>query len=105
MQIAHIGTGHASLVSGAGPSGLGYAMIYFYKAPCKGGTLKTGMVPIYQPGFDELMANNAKAGRQIFIGNSHDTLIGGDAVFLQVGALTRCDNITASGEVGPCLYQ
>ncbi len=89
MRIAMIGTGYVGLVSGVCFSDFGHEVICVDKDPNKIQMLERGEVPIYEPGLDELMAKNVKAGRLSFTGNLQDAVDGADAVFIAVGTPTR----------------
>jgi len=63
MKIAMIGTGYVGLVSGVCFSDFGHDVICVDKDPNKIAQLEKGIVPIYEPGLDDLMAKNVNAGR------------------------------------------
>ncbi len=89
MRIAMIGTGYVGLVSGVCFSDFGHEVICVDKDPNKIEMLERGEVPIYEPGLDELMAKNVKAGRLSFTGDLKQAVDGADAVFIAVGTPTR----------------
>ena len=66
MRIAMIGTGYVGLVSGACLSEFGHDVVCIDKDAAKVETLKSGGIPIYEPGLDDVVADNAKAGRLSF---------------------------------------
>ena len=66
MRIAMIGTGYVGLVSGACLSEFGHDVICVDKDAGKIGTLTAGQIPIYEPGLDDVVAANVKAGRLSF---------------------------------------
>ena len=51
--------------------------------------LDRGTVPIFEPGLDDLIARNVKAGRLSFSTEASETLHSADAVFLAVGTPSR----------------
>jgi len=66
MRIAMIGTGYVGLVSGACFSEFGVDVVCVDKDVAKIEGLRAGKMPIYEPGLDQLVANNAKDNRLSF---------------------------------------
>ena len=89
MKIAMVGTGYVGLVSGVCFSDFGHNVICVDKDPNKIAQLEQGIVPIYEPGLDDLMAKNVAAGRLSFSGDLAAAVAGADAVFIAVGTPTR----------------
>ena len=89
MKIAMIGTGYVGLVSGVCLSDFGHDVVCVDKDPAKIGMLERGEVPIYEPGLDQLMAQNVAAGRLVFTTDLARAVDGADAVFIAVGTPTR----------------
>ncbi|HYD31514.1 MAG TPA: nucleotide sugar dehydrogenase, partial [Azospirillaceae bacterium] len=89
MRIAMIGTGYVGLVSGACFSEFGVNVVCVDKDEGKIERLRRGEIPIYEPGLEDLVANNVKAGRLAFTTNLADAVQGADAVFIAVGTPTR----------------
>ena len=89
MKIAMIGTGYVGLVSGVCFSDFGHDVVCVDKDPAKIGMLERGEVPIYEPGLDQLMAQNVAAGRLVFTTDLARAVDGADAVFIAVGTPTR----------------
>src|SRR5258708_3290421 len=89
MSIAVIGTGYVGLVSGACFSEFGVNVVCVDKDSDKIARLQRGEMPIYEPGLDQLVESNVRAGRLSF---STDTATAGaqaDAVFLARGTAAR----------------
>lgn len=89
MKIAMIGTGYVGLVSGVCFSDFGHDVICVDKDPNKIAQLEKGIVPIYEPGLDDLMAKNVNAGRLSFSVDLQAAVDGADAIFIAVGTPTR----------------
>ncbi|HJR55012.1 MAG TPA: UDP-glucose/GDP-mannose dehydrogenase family protein [Rhizomicrobium sp.] len=89
MRIAMIGTGYVGLVSGACLSEFGHQVICVDKDPAKIEALNKGVIPIFEPGLDEVVAVNAKAGRLSFTSDLASAVRHADAVFIAVGTPSR----------------
>ena len=89
MRIAMIGTGYVGLVTGACFSEFGVEVVCVDKDEGKIARLKRGEIPIYEPGLDQLVANNVKAGRLFFTTDLEGAVPDADAVFIAVGTPSR----------------
>jgi UDPglucose 6-dehydrogenase len=89
MRIAMIGTGYVGLVSGACFSEFGVTVTCVDKDADKIEHLRRGQIPIYEPGLEQLVANNAGAGRLGFTTDLKAAVAGADAVFIAVGTPSR----------------
>ena len=89
MRIAVIGTGYVGLVSGACFSEFGVSVTCVDKDAAKIERLNRGEIPIYEPGLDQLVASNERAGRLSFTTNLPAAVAGADAVFIAVGTPSR----------------
>ena len=89
MKIAMIGTGYVGLVSGVCFSDFGHDVVCVDKNPDKIAALRNGDVPIFEPGLEQLMAQNVAAGRLTFTLDLAEAVAGADAVFIAVGTPTR----------------
>src|SRR3954463_14195440 len=89
MHVAMIGTGYVGLVSGACFADFGHTVTCIDKDAGKIERLKSGGIPIFEPGLDLLVAANVKAGRLFFDTDPRGALRGADAVFIGVGTPSR----------------
>ncbi len=89
MRIAMIGTGYVGLVTGACFSEFGVEVVCVDKDADKIRRLKRGEIPIFEPGLEDLVAGNVKAGRLSFTTELSDAVRGADAVFIAVGTPSR----------------
>ena len=89
MRIAMIGTGYVGLVSGACLSEFGHEVVCIDKDAAKVALLRQGGIPIFEPGLDEVVAANVKAGRLSFETGLKSAVAGADAVFIAVGTPSR----------------
>ena len=89
MRITMIGTGYVGLVSGACFSDFGHEVVCVDKDAGKIAALDRGVMPIYEPGLDALVATNVKAGRLSFTTDLAAGVKGADAVFIAVGTPSR----------------
>lgn len=92
MRVAMIGTGYVGLVSGACFSEFGHNVICVDKDDAKIAGLHKGQMPIYEPGLEDLVANNVKAERLSFTTDLTSALKGVSAVFIAVGTPSRRGN-------------
>jgi len=66
MHIAMIGSGYVGLVSGACLADFGHDVVCVDKDAAKIAALERGEIPIFEPGLDDLIANNVRQGRLAF---------------------------------------
>ncbi|OIO55964.1 MAG: UDP-glucose 6-dehydrogenase [Alphaproteobacteria bacterium CG_4_10_14_0_2_um_filter_63_37] len=85
MRIAVVGTGYVGLVTGTCLADLGHRVACIDIDPRKIEGLKQGQIPIYEPGLDDLVRRNAKAGRLSFTTDYEEGLTGAEVVFIAVG--------------------
>lgn len=92
MKIGVVGTGYVGLVSGACFAEFGVEVICVDKDEAKIKRLKKGEIPIYEPGLDDLVEKQVKAGRLSFTTSLPDAVRPADAVFIAVGTPSRADD-------------
>jgi UDPglucose 6-dehydrogenase len=89
MRVAMIGTGYVGLVSGACFADFGHHVTCVDKDASKIEALHRGVMPIYEPGLEDLVAANVKAGRLTFTTDLTKPVAEADAVFIAVGTPSR----------------
>jgi UDPglucose 6-dehydrogenase len=89
MRVAMIGTGYVGLVSGACFADFGHEVTCIDKDASKIERLKQGIMPIYEPGLEQLVANNVREGRLFFATEAAEAVREADAVFIAVGTPSR----------------
>jgi len=83
--LAIIGTGYVGLVTGACLSDFGNTVVCVDVDEAKIGRLKSGEIPIYEPGLDEVVVRNTKAGRLTFSSDVGHAIASNEVVFIAVG--------------------
>lgn len=89
MRVAMIGTGYVGLVSGACFADFGHTVTCVDKDASKIDRLRQNIMPIYEPGLDDLVATNVKDGRLSFATDGAEAIRSADAVFIAVGTPSR----------------
>jgi UDPglucose 6-dehydrogenase len=85
MKLTVIGTGYVGLVSGACLADVGNQVLCLDLDAKKIDLLKSGGIPIYEPGLKEIVANNVAAGRLRFTTNIEESVAFGDIQMIAVG--------------------
>ena len=89
MKICMVGAGYVGLVSGACFADFGHDVVCVDLDPTKIERLHAGVMPIYEPGLDDLVKRNVAAGRLGFTTSLGEGVAGADAVFIAVGTPSR----------------
>lgn len=89
MRVAMIGAGYVGLVSAACFSEFGFTVTCVDAEPERIAALRTGHIPIYEPGLEALVASNAKAGRLSFTTDIGEAVPTADVAMLAVGTPSR----------------
>lgn len=91
MRISVIGTGHVGLPTGACLAERGHEVLCVDSDPAKIRALRSGRMPFYEPGLEEIVRRNAQAGRLRFGGSNADAVAFGKVIFLCVPTPPRDD--------------
>src|SRR5215510_8964097 len=110
MKIAVVGTGYVGLVLGACLSENGNDVICVDKDQSKVATLRSGRMPIYEPGLEELVRRNTELERLSFATDSSKAVKASDIVFIAVGTPQGEDGsadlqhvLAVAGDVGKAM--
>jgi len=85
MKIAVVGTGYVGLVSGTCFAETGIMVTCVDIDQKKIDNLKQGIIPIYEPGLENMVKNNVEKGRLFFSTSLEESIVECDAVFIAVG--------------------
>jgi len=89
MRIGVVGTGYVGLVSGTCFAEFGVEVVCLDTDQSKIDMLENGQIPIYEPGLDDLVEKQVKAGRLSFTTDISVAMKDADAVFIAVGTPPR----------------
>ena len=89
MKLCMIGTGYVGLVSGVCFSDLGNNVVCVDKDKEKINLLNNGIIPIYEPGLEEILKRNFKANRLTFTTDLKKAVSNSDIIFICVGTPTK----------------
>ncbi|BAM02304.1 UDP-glucose dehydrogenase family protein [Phycisphaera mikurensis] len=110
MRITMVGTGYVGLVTGTCFANLGNEVTCLDVDPVKIDKLKAGISPIYEPGLDEMIARNVKAGRLHFTVDKAAAYASAEIIFLCVGTPSDARGhadlkyvLAASGDIGDAI--
>ncbi|MCB9377270.1 MAG: UDP-glucose/GDP-mannose dehydrogenase family protein [Holophagales bacterium] len=85
MKICVVGSGYVGLVTGACLAEFGMTVTGVDKDEAKIAALQRGEIPIYEPGLEEVVDKNVKAGRLAFTTELAPAIRAARAVFIAVG--------------------
>ena len=89
MKLCMIGTGYVGLVSGVCFSDVGNTVYCVDKDQKKIDLLNKGIVPIFEPGLEEILKKNFKQKRLIFTSDLKEAVKNSDIIFICVGTPTK----------------
>ena len=89
MKITILGSGYVGLVSGTCFSEFGFEVCCVDKDSNKINNLKNNIIPIYEPGLENLVKKNSAANRLSFSNNINKNIKEADVVFVAVGTPAR----------------
>jgi len=90
-QICVIGVGYVGLVTAACFSDLGNRVVALDISEERINGLKRGEMPIYEPGLEELVERNVRAGRLTFTTSNSEAIEGSEFAFIAVGTPSGVD--------------
>ena len=85
MKVTIVGSGYVGLVTGACFSEVGINVTCVDIDRTKIDNLNKGIIPIYEPGLEDMISRNMKKGRLIFTTNIAEALIDSEVLFISVG--------------------
>ena len=94
-NITIVGTGYVGLVTGVGLAEFGNKVICVDIDKDKISQLKSGLVPIYEPGLEEILKKNHNQKRLIFTSDLKKAVKNSDIIFICVGTPTKKNSNSA----------
>ena len=94
MNGTVIGTGYVGLVTGACFSEFGVNIVCLDNDEEKVAALRRGEMPIYEPGLEDLVSRNVKAGRLSFTSDTAEAIHSALVIFIAVGTPAADDGST-----------
>ena len=85
MKVTIVGSGYVGLVTGACFSEVGINVVCVDIDSKKIDNLNNGIIPIYEPGLEDMITRNMKKGRLAFTTNIAEALIDSEVLFISVG--------------------
>jgi UDPglucose 6-dehydrogenase len=110
MRISIIGSGYVGLVSGAGLSDVGHHVICMDINEARVEDLRKGVIPIFEPGLEEMLLSNSSQGRLEFTTSLEQAVDHAEVLFIAVGTPPDEDGsadlshvLTVAAGIGDCL--
>jgi UDPglucose 6-dehydrogenase len=91
MKICIVGTGYVGLVAGTCLADLGHRITCVDNNPAKIKDLQSGIVPIYEPGLEHLIARNVREGRLLFTTAPGPAIQEAEVAYIAVGTPSGAD--------------
>ncbi len=95
MKLCLIGTGYVGLVSGVCFSDVGNTVYCVDKDKDKIDSLNKGVIPIYEPGLEEILKKNQKQNKLFFTTDLEKAVKNSDIIFICVGTPTKKNSNSA----------
>ena len=96
MKLCMIGAGYVGLVSGVCFSDLGNTVYCVDKDKEKIDLLNKGIIPLYEPGLEEILVRNYKQKRLVFTSDLKEAIQKSDIIFICVGTPTKKNKNSAN---------
>ena len=93
MKITIFGTGYVGLVTGACLADVGHHVLCMDVDQAKIDTLKSGQIPIYEPGLEDIVKHTVAAGRLAFTTDTEEAVRHGQLQFIAVGTPPQYFNV------------
>ena len=85
MRVTVFGTGYVGLVTGSCLAEVGNQVVCVDIDVAKVDGLNRGVIPIYEPGLEEMVLANHASGRIVFTTEAQSSIEHGDIIFIAVG--------------------
>lgn len=85
MKVSVFGAGYVGLVTAACLAEMGNSVCCVDMDESRVQRLREGVIPIHEPGLDQLVQRNARAGRLMFTASSSEAVAHGTILFIAVG--------------------
>ena len=99
MKISIVGSGYVGLVSGAGFAEAGHNVLCMDVDADRIANLRQGKSPIYEPGLDEMLVDNAQRGHLAFTTSIEEAVNHAEALLIAVGTPPSEDGSADLGHV------
>ena len=110
MRVSIVGSGYVGLVTGAGLSQVGHHVVCMDKDAARVEELRGGKCPIYEPGLESLLRENASQGRLSFTTSMPEAVNHAEILMIAVGTPPQEDGsadlnhvLAVAKEVGSCV--